>query len=102
MVGEADAGSTGDAAETVGHEGGALLVANADEAHVLAIIEGIEYVEERRADDAENVGDTLLFQELNYGLACLESLGQLRRLRWSRSPRSLTQRVMASPGLCDK
>ena len=73
--GEAHAGRARDAAEPVGHQCRALFVANADEAHIFTVVQGIENVEEGRANNAEDVGDAFLLQKFDNGFTGLESLG---------------------------
>ena len=64
---EADAGRAGDAREPVRHERGSLLVAAVDVLDRLVVVEGVEHVEERRPDDAEDVAHLLGLQELDDG-----------------------------------
>ena len=79
--GETNARRTGYAAEAIGHQGRTLFVTHPDESHIVPVVQGIENVQERGANDAENMGHTLLFQQFNHCLAGLQSLGQLWCLR---------------------
>ena len=78
---EANAGSAGDAAESIGHQGRALLVPHPDELDVVAVVERVENVQERGAYNPENVGDPFLPKQLYDRLAGLEALAQIRHLR---------------------
>ena len=66
---QADAGAAGGARVAHGHEARALLVAAADEADVGAVIHGVQYLQEGRADDAEDVLHALGPQRLHHGLS---------------------------------
>ena len=56
MVARHHAGSAGDAAKAVSHEGCALLVADPNEAKVVTVVKRVEDIEERGTDDPEDVG----------------------------------------------
>src|SRR5262249_32552329 len=74
----------GDPGQAVGHEGGALLVAHVDVLDRLVVVEDVEHVEEGRADDPEDVADTLGLQDLD-DRAARAHLGHVRDLpptRW--------------------
>ena len=66
---EAYGGLTRCPREAVGHEGRALLVPDAHELDVLGVVQGVKDLQERPADDAEDVGDALGPQCLNHRLA---------------------------------
>ena len=66
---QADAGSAGDAGEAVGHERGGLLVPDVDVLDAAIVVEGVEDVEERGADDPEDVAYALRLQQLDHRAA---------------------------------
>ena len=74
--GQAHAGRSRNAAETVGHQRRPLLMSHADKLHIVAVIQRVQNVQERRPDNPEDVGYAFLFQKLDNRLAGLESLGQ--------------------------
>jgi len=59
---QADAGTIGDARQAVGHEGRGLLVAHVDVLDARVVVEPVEDVQKRRADDSKNVPDPLGLQ----------------------------------------
>jgi hypothetical protein len=59
----------GDSGEPVRHEGAALLVADVDILHAPVVVEHVQHVEERRADDAEDVPHAFGLPELHDGPA---------------------------------
>ena len=63
---QADARMPGHARQPVGHEGGGLLVAHVDVLDAVIVVEGVEDVEEGRADDPEDVPHLLRLQELDH------------------------------------
>ena len=56
---QADARLPGHAGQAVGHEGRRLLVTDVDVLHAAVAVERVEDVQERRADDPEDVADPL-------------------------------------------
>jgi len=64
---EADSRDVRHPGEAVGHEGGGLLVTDVDVLHAAVIVEGVQDVEEGRADDPEDVPHLLGFQQLDHG-----------------------------------
>ena len=73
--GKAHAGSARYAAETVGHQRRPLLVADADEAHVVPVVERVKDVEKGGADYTEYVGNALLSEQLYDGVAGFGRVG---------------------------
>ena len=64
---EADPGNVRHPGEAVGHEGGRLLVTDVDVFHAAIVVEGVQDVQEGRADDPEDVPHLLGLQQLDDG-----------------------------------
>ena len=62
---EADARPIGDARQAIGHERGGLLVAHVDVFDARIVVERVQDVKERRADDSEYLPDTFGLQQLD-------------------------------------
>jgi len=73
---QAGAGPAAHAGEAVGHERRRLLVADVDVLEALVVVERVEDVEERRADDAEEVLHALGLQQLDDGPPARDAIHQ--------------------------
>ena len=62
---EADARPIGDARQAIGHERGGLLVAHVDVFDARIVVERVQDVQERRADESEYLPDTFGLQQLD-------------------------------------
>jgi hypothetical protein len=63
---QADAGQIRHSRQTVGHEGGGLLVAHVDVFHAVVVVERVEDVEKGRAYDPEDVPHLLRLEQFDH------------------------------------